>query len=57
MKENFEVLKQVIKVAELLYQLTKEVGKMQLRIKKLEDDNKIENLLSDSEKKLVGMSK
>jgi septal ring factor EnvC (AmiA/AmiB activator) len=50
MTENNVVLKQIIKMADLLDQLTKEVAKMQQRIKKIEDDHNPENLLSESEK-------
>ena len=50
MTENNVVLKQVVKMADLLAQLTQEVAKMQQRIKKIEDDHNPENLLSESEK-------
>ena len=48
MTENNVVLKQVVKMADLLAQLTQEVAKMQPRIKKIEDDHNPENLLSES---------
>jgi len=51
MINNNVVLKQVVKVADLLDQLTQEVAKIQKRVKKIEDDDKIENLISESEKK------
>ena len=50
MTEDNVVLKQVVKMADLLAQLTQEVAKMQQRIKKIEDDHNPEKLLSESEK-------
>ena len=46
------VIEQVIVLADLLDQLTKEVAKLQTRIKKIESDVNVNNLLSKSEKEL-----
>tara|TARA_R100001082_G_scaffold102721_1_gene73019 strand:+ start:413 stop:607 length:195 start_codon:yes stop_codon:yes gene_type:complete len=46
------VIEQVIVLADLLDQLTKEVAKLQTRIKKIESDGNVNNLLSKSEKEL-----
>ena len=46
------VIEQVIVLADLLDQLTKEVAKLQTRIKKIESDSNVKNLLSKSEKEL-----
>ena len=46
------VIEQVIVLADLLDQLTKEVAKLQTRIKKIESDSNVNNLLSKSEKEL-----
>ena len=42
------VIEQVIVLADLLDQLTKEVAKLQTRIKKIESDSNVNNLLSKS---------
>ena len=46
------VIEQVIVLADLLDRLTKEVAKLQTRIKKIESDSNVNNLLSKSEKEL-----
>ena len=46
------VIELVIVLADLLDQLTKEVAKLQTRIKKIESDSNVNNLLSKSEKEL-----
>ena len=52
-KNEINILKQVVSLATLLEQLTKEVAKIQARVKKIESGDKIDDLLSESEKKSI----
>ena len=52
-KNEINILKQVVSLATLLEQLTKEVAKIQARVKKIESGGKLDNLLSESEKKSI----
>ena len=52
-KNEINILKQVVSLATLLEQLTKEVAKIQARVKKIESGDKLDNLLSASEKKSI----
>ena len=52
-KNEINILKQVVSLATLLEQLTKEVAKIQARVKKIESGDKLDNLLSESEKKSI----
>ena len=52
-KNKINILKQVVSLATLLEQLTKEVAKIQARVKKIESGDKLDNLLSESEKKSI----
>ena len=52
-KNEINILKQVVSLATLLEQLTKEVSKIQARVKKIESGGNINSLLSESEKKSI----
>ena len=52
-KSEINILKQVVSLATLLEQLTKEVAKIQARVKKIESGGKLDDLLSESEKKSI----
>ena len=52
-KNEINILKQVVSLATLLEQLTKEVAKIQARVKKIESGGNINSLLSESEKKSI----
>ena len=52
-KNEINILKQVVSLATLLEQLTKEVANIQARVKKIESGDKLDNLLSESEKKSI----
>ena len=52
-KNEINILKQVVSLATLLEQLTKEVARIQARVKKIESGDKLDNLLSESEKKSI----
>ena len=52
-KSEINILKQVISLATLLEQLTKEVAKIQTRVEKIESGGNINSLLSESEKKSI----
>ena len=52
-KNEINILKQVVSLATLLEQLTKEVAKIQARVKKIESGDNINDLLSESEKKSI----
>ena len=52
-KNEINILKQVVSLATLLEQLTKEVARIQARVKKIESGDNINSLLSESEKKSI----
>ena len=52
-KNKINILKQVVSLATLLEKLTKEVAKIQARVKKIESGDNINDLLSESEKKSI----
>ena len=52
-KNEINILKQVVSLATLLEQLTKEVARIQARVKKIESGDNINDLLSESEKKSI----
>ena len=52
-KNKINILKQVVSLATLLEQLTKEVARIQARVKKIESGDNINDLLSESEKKSI----
>ena len=52
-KNEINILKQVVSLATLLEQLTKEVASIQAIVKKIETGANINDLLSESEKKSI----